>query len=265
MLAIEPLSQLLGGWGEAAERSSLRTSCTPLLPPSTLWPPTCACRPGTGFTLQSGLRFHWPSPAPRPQRPRCSQPAMGQAWGGSQGQEGPPPRPPGWVWGGSRSPLSQPKPPAPPWSGPQLEGQPSHLLSSTRIPNHTQAEPRQLPTPKPARHPKSEPLLPSWGHCTDPHLGGQEGLSCPQGRPAATVAWGGAVLCSQDAHPLWSWQAALHQGGRKRARQRQPRFLPPARPPRAQAEQSAFICLLLAASLLTSVRHCLLANRTQTA
>lgn len=35
-------------------------------------------------------------------------------------------------------------------------------------------------------------------------------------------AWGHAVPLPQNTHPLWSWQAALHQGGRKQARQRHP-------------------------------------------
>ena len=260
MLATEPLSQLRG----AAGRSSLWPSCTPPLPLSTPCPPPCACRPGPGFTLQSGLCFSWPAPwpnpAPRPQRPRCSQTATGQAWGGSQGQGGPP-LPPRMGVGRQLEPVVPAQVPSASLEWPSAGGVafPPALLPHESL-NHTQAEPHQLP---PAPHRKSEPLLLTGGHCTDHPPGGAERVQAALRQASGHSGLGGAVLCSQDAHPLWSWQAALRQGGRKRARQRQPRFLPQRGLQERRPSRAAFICLLLAASLLTSARHCLLANRTR--
>lgn len=140
----------VGRGGGAAERSSLRPSCAPLLPQHPV-APTCACRPRPGFTLQSGLCFSWPapwpSPAPRPQRPRCSQTAMGQAWGGSQGQGGPPP-PPGVGVGRQLEPIVPAQVPSASLEWPSAGGAafpPAPLPHES--PNHTQAEPRQLPPP----------------------------------------------------------------------------------------------------------------------
>lgn len=136
------------------------------------------------------------------------------------------------------SPLSKTKAQVRRWSDPWLAGEalpPGLLPHKPR--NHTQAEPTpssQLPLPlhKSERRPRQ-----GWA-LHGPH-GGREGQSCSQGRPDATVAWGGAVPFSQNARPLWSRQAALYQAGRKQARQRHPQFPAPQHSlQRGKAEQS---------------------------
>lgn len=266
VLATEPLSQLPGGGGRQRREAAYGLSAPHFCPRAPCGPHLVPVDPEQASPCSLASASTGPAWLPGP-RGQC---AARQPWArpgeAARARKGCPP-PPGVGVGRQLEPVVPAQAPSASLEWPSAGGEafpPAPLPHES--PNHTQAEPRQLPPPTPPHIPRQNPYSRVGGTAQTPHpRGGREGQSCPPGRPAATVAWGGAVLCSQDAHPLWSWQAALHPGGRKRARQRQPRFLPPARPPRAQAEQSAFICLLLAASLLTSARHCLLANRTQTA
>lgn len=201
--------------------------------------PTCACRPRPGFTLQSGLCFSWPapwpSPAPRPPRPRCSQTAMGQAWGGSQGQGVPPP-PPGVGVGRQLEPIVPAQVPGASLEWPSAGGvafPPAPLPHKS--PNHTQAEPHQLP---PAPHHKSEPLLLTGGHCTDHPPGGTERARAAlrAGQWPQWPGWSCAVLSRRTPSLVPAGSAAPR---RQEASETETAPFPaPARPPRAQAEQS---------------------------
>ena len=105
------------------------------------------------------------------------------------------PSTPRWVWGGSWSPLSQPQPPAPPCSGPQLEGQPSHLLLFHTNPRTTHRLSHARWPPRPAPPPKSEPLRPRRGHCTEPPPPGGAERARAALRAGQRPQWPGAELC----------------------------------------------------------------------
>lgn len=222
----------MGGEDGASGESSLGLPA-PHFCPGTRGP-TCACRPRPGFTLQSGLCFSlaWPSADHSSQAPRgrCSQTAMGQAWEAARAREGPPP-PPGWVKETAGA-ASQPKSPAPPWVAlrPGESGLPP--LSLHKIPR-----PHRRTTQLPRATSQVRTPTPDWGAL----------LNTPRdrGRPAATAALRWSLCCALKTHPLWSRQAALHQGGQEASETETAPLPAPARGLREQAEQS---CLYLHSS-----------------
>lgn len=255
---LKPLSQLWGrGWcsGEKQPAAFLR----PLLPRAP-WPPLVPVVPGQASPCSLASASPGPRPGPAQLPGPRGQGAARQPWARPGEAAGPGRAAPAPEVGVGRQlgPSSQPKSPAPPWSGPQLEGGlPTCFLFHINPRAHTQAEPSSA-APAPTSQVRTP--TPDWGHCRPPP-GGDRGRQA-----SGHSGLGGAVLCSQDAHPLWSRQAALHQGGRKLERDPETAPLLPQRGLRKRRQsRAAFICLLLAASLLTSSRACLLANRTQTA
>lgn len=233
----------------AAERSSLRPSCAPLLPRAPRGPHLC---------LSSQARLHpavWPllllaralaqpsSQAPEAKvQPDSHGPGLGRQPGPGRG------RPARGGCGAGWSPSSQPKSPASPGVALSWRAAFPPCSSSPRQSRTTHRPSPQLPPRTP--HHKSEPLLLTQGHCTG-HPRGTEGQA------SGHSGLGGlcAVLL-KNAHPLWSRQAALHQGGRKPSETETAPLPAPTWPPKAQAEQS---CLYLPppGSLLADVSETL--------
>lgn len=159
----------------------------------TPWPPTCACYPTQEFILESDLCFHRPEPRAQPGswRPRCSQTATGQAWGGSQGREGPAPI-------AARCPRLRPRCLAA--ATLSWQGKRSHLVFSHTNPGTThRLSQRQAPS-SPSHFTSQDAAPDRAGRCMDPT--GAERARAAVGA-GQTPLWPGVELChSLKTHAL---------------------------------------------------------------